>query len=115
MATDDWRDRLRLEANRRCEGSRDSYRQISLRAGVNERYLSDIFSKGKMPTVPIFLSITEAMDVSPVYILTGLDMTPIQQEILSIFVNLSESEQEAFLTFARQFIGARQEQPAAAQ
>ena len=78
--TQTWLDRL-IEA---VEQSGCSMRELSIKAGLSHGYLYGVMRDGKEPTISSLISICAALDVSPVYILHGYDVTPEDSEILEL-------------------------------
>jgi transcriptional regulator with XRE-family HTH domain len=97
MALDGWKQRLRAA----IEASGKSGRAISIAAGVNERFLAQLFTEGKEPRIGKFMQICEALNVSPGYILTGVDIDPDGERLLRLWSQASPEQREAFLVLLR--------------
>lgn len=98
MATDDaWRARL-LTA---IENSDLSDRQIGIRAGVGQSWVSDFKNGKKPPKLETFLKVCETLGVSPVYILAGVPITPRVERIVSEIVRLDPNQQELLVGLIR--------------
>lgn len=80
MDNEQWRARL-AEAFAK---SNKSKRSISLASGNGPGYLHSILSEGKDPTINNLISICEAMDVDPIFVLHGIEATPEQVRVLRL-------------------------------
>jgi hypothetical protein len=78
MADDMWRKRLE-EA---VAESGKSKRSISLASGNGPGYVHSILTEGKDPTIEKIMNVCDAIPVSPIYILHGLNVGRIESEIL---------------------------------
>ena len=68
-----------------------SQRAISSSAGLNPGYLNSVFSKGgKSPTVENLLAICEALGVSATWVLYGTEVTPQDEELVSLLSDSPE-------------------------
>jgi transcriptional regulator with XRE-family HTH domain len=77
--SDGWRSRIEDTIKR--DGW--SLREVSLRAGVSHGYLHGVLRDGKEPTLDRFLKICSALQLSAVYVLTGISIGQEDQAILS--------------------------------
>lgn len=93
----DWKGRLQ-EAVTKDGRSR---REISAAAGMSYNYLSQILSDEKMPKIENIEKVCRALGVSPVYILSGIDITPRVEELIRIFSEAPEHLQLAMLALLR--------------
>ena len=78
MASDEWRGRLAAA----LEESGKSKRAVSIASGNAPGYLHGILAEGKEPTISKLIDVCDAIPVSPVYILYGLDVRPEDHAIL---------------------------------
>ncbi len=67
-----WRDRLATALS--DEGK--SLRSVSLAAGAGPGYLHSVLKEGKEPTIGFLLAVCDAIPVSPIFILLGIDAEP---------------------------------------
>lgn len=95
MVEAEWRTRLRAEIER----SGKAMRRISIEAGLDQSYLSELFrKKTSEPTIGALQRICTALGVTTPYILEGYELTPATQRIVAAFSGMTPEEQEAFLT-----------------
>lgn len=73
-----WRGRLK----QKIEDSGKSLRQVSLDAGRAAGYVHGILYAGKDPTIDNIMAVCDAVPVSPLFVLYGLDASPRDLEIL---------------------------------
>ena len=100
---DAWRSRL-IE---RMDASGMSDRSISAAAGLSPNYVNHIRRLGKAPGVDVLISICAAIGVSLTYVMTGADIDPETEEVLSLFSRLPDSDRQLFLDFLRRLPGAQ--------
>lgn len=53
-------------------------KSLSRKAGLNDAYIAQMYSKPSTPTVDVFLKIAAAAGVSPTWLLTGEEDSPLQ-------------------------------------
>jgi transcriptional regulator with XRE-family HTH domain len=82
-------------------------RTISKAAGLGPNYVGELFNKGKVPSVEKLLKLCAELHVSATYILTGSEVSPESEEMLSILGALGAEQQSTLLTLARQLKAAR--------
>lgn len=82
-------------------------RAISQAAGAGPNYVSEIFSRGKIPGIDKLLAICTELHVSPTYVLTGSDVSPESEEFLAHLGSMSPEERATMLNLARQLRAAR--------
>ena len=72
MTEANWKTRLlvAIEADGRSRAS------ICAAAGLSRNYIGSIYTDGKEPTVPKMLLLCKALNVSPAYIISGIDASP---------------------------------------
>lgn len=78
MEDSDWRGRLR----EKISGSGQSMRSISLRAGFAPGYVHSILVDEKEPSVESLTKVSQAIGVSPVYIICGMDISERELELV---------------------------------
>lgn len=81
-------------------------RSISIAAGLGPNHLGEVFTKGKTPSVDKLLRLCAELHVSATYVLTGSEVTPESEEMLSILGALGVEEQGTLLALARQLAKA---------
>lgn len=93
-----WRTRLERE----IETKKISYRQLSLDAGLGPSFVSEML-RGKEPTVANLAKVTDKLGISLAYVLTGLDLTPDQESLLSSYLSLSEDDRKSLIRLIQGF------------
>ena len=83
-------------------------RTISKAAGFGPNYVGEMFTKGKVPGIDRLLALCAELNVSATYVLTGSDVSPESEEVLSILASLPADQQKTFLQLARQLREAGQ-------
>lgn len=83
---DGWRNRL--IAAIKADGR--SLRSISLSAKLGPNFVGQFVKSTKVPGVDQFLKLTTVLGVSPTKILTGVEMTPDDEELLQVAMHLSD-------------------------
>lgn len=75
----DWRKRLKdlIEGTPGLD-----MKSLSRKAGLNDAYIAQMYSKPSTPTVDVFLKIAAAAGVSPTWLLTGEEDSPVQIPVL---------------------------------
>jgi len=75
----DWRKRLRdlIEGTPGLD-----MKSLSRKAGLNDAYIAQMYSKPSTPTVDVFLKIAAAAGVSATWLLTGEEDSPLQIPVL---------------------------------
>lgn len=92
MADSLWRGRLQAA----LDNSGKSKRAVSLASGNGPGYMHSILKEGKDPTVENLMSVCDALSVSVVYILHGIDVGPDEAELLSALRNHPEKREAIF-------------------
>lgn len=82
--------RLRLE--KAVENSGLSYREIGRRAGLGPNYVTELFNYKKEPGISKVERICNAIGVSFVYIVTGLDISGTDEKFIRMAAALPESQ-----------------------
>lgn len=98
MTESDWKARLR-EA---IEGDSRSKREISTAAGLGYNYISQVLSDSKTPTVDNFVKLCRVLGVSPIYIMTGADVTPELETLLDAWARTPPFRRRAVLALIRE-------------
>jgi transcriptional regulator with XRE-family HTH domain len=79
-----------------------SNRELCRRAGVGQPFIYDVLKVGKVPSVENMEQMARALDVSVVYLLTGLQVTPELEELLSIWTALPPDRRQVLQQLVRQ-------------
>lgn len=95
MSEEEWHRRLR----EKFEASEMSYQGIADASGVSKSQVGDIIRGTKMPKVSTLFDICSALGVSPVYILTGLQITQDDLHFLDTWSRLRPSARKLVLEF----------------
>jgi transcriptional regulator with XRE-family HTH domain len=82
-------------------------RAISLAAGVNPNYLSELFTLDKQMAVDKLLKLCDALNISAAWVLTGLKASRREEEMLAI---LSQLPDRAALSTTARARGSRASQ-----
>lgn len=90
-----WLDRLLSEV----EKSELSDRQISVLSGIDPSYINKFKKKPKDLGTETLLKICKTLEVSPIYIITGANITPAHEELLKSFSNLNDEQQTIIIQF----------------
>lgn len=91
-----WETRL-IQAIEAALESGDKITDITKRSGVNRNQVDDMLRKGTRPRVDTFLKICQGLDVDPIYILTGINMSTETGRLIRLFSAMNEDRQKAFL------------------
>ena len=78
MSEENWRLRL----SQAIEASGKSKRAVSQASGNGPGYVHGILAEGKDPTITNLMAVCDAIPVSIIYILHGLEVTPEDAELL---------------------------------
>lgn len=98
-----WLDRLRDAV--KADGR--SLRDVSLSAGLGPNYLSELLGKDKEPGINKLERLCRELNVSLAYVLTGLQVTPEDEEKLALLAELPEEDAATVLHFARRLRDAQ--------
>lgn len=101
MAQEEWKARLRAEIAQ----SGKTKRAISLEAGLGTHWLTQTLAGDISPSVDKLQSVCDVLKVSITFILTGVRMTPMEEEFLSLSERLPEEELALFLQLLRRRSG----------
>ncbi|WP_310619655.1 helix-turn-helix domain-containing protein [Flexibacterium corallicola] len=93
--TETWRDRLVAA----IEGSDKTYRAISAECGKAPAYIQQMIKMNKEPSISTALRICEVINVSPAYILLGLNLSNKADDFLRVFNEIPEGKQDYILDF----------------
>jgi hypothetical protein len=93
-----WFQRLEGEIKRACDAGA-SLRGLSLAIGQNENYLTQMLKRGNAPTVDKFLALCEVLEVSPTYILYGVQQSPRVQRFVEIASSYPPEQQDDLVRF----------------
>jgi len=72
MNESDWKTRLQVA----IDSDGRSRAAICEAAGLSRNYIGSIYTDGREPTVSKFITLCVALNVSPAYIISGVDATP---------------------------------------
>ena len=97
MSEPKWQDRL-LSA---IEADGRSWRAISLAAGLGPHYISQMRQRGTNPTLDAADKLCRVLDISLVYILTGLELDPEGEEFLRLAASRSSSDRRHLIELLR--------------
>jgi hypothetical protein len=79
-----------------------SYREISLKAKLGPNYVTQLLApNSRGPTVSAFVKLLGVIKASPVYILTGAEMTADAEELLQLAALMDETTRARFVEFLR--------------
>jgi len=95
---DTWRERI-LKA---VETDGRSARRISLAAKLGENFVTELRNTDKSPSVDKLLQLAAELNVSAVYLFTGVKADELDDELISAFVALSTKGRQTILELARQ-------------
>lgn len=84
MATDNDFDKVRARLAEILKKKELSMRSVSLEAGLGQSYLSGILKEGKEPTVPKLMAICDALGVSLLYVLHGVEISKQAEELIAL-------------------------------
>jgi transcriptional regulator with XRE-family HTH domain len=97
MSEEEWRQRLQAAVDK----SGKSMRAISLTAGCSASYLHGILKENKEPTLPRLVKICAVISVSVTYIILGIEMSPVHEQLLLLLSDLPSAQQQLLLELAR--------------
>lgn len=97
MAFDGWKSRLweKIEEDERVD------RRLSLEAGLGPNYLSQLRKSGNSPTIDSALKLCETLNISFLWVLTGLDIDADGQELLEIASRLHPRRRRSLIDALR--------------
>lgn len=73
-----------------------SKREVSLAAGKGPGYLHSILKEGKDPGIENLIAICEKIDVSVIYVLYGMRITPQEEQLLTAIRDNPEKRKAIF-------------------
>lgn len=85
-----------------------SLREISRTAGLGPNFISQMKKDKKGPSVDNFLKLTEALNVSAIYVISGVSMSSADERLLEHAAGLGDEDKEALLRVMRAARGAGQ-------
>lgn len=94
---DGWKDRLADAIDK--DGR--SLRALCQAANVSVNVLSQLFNCGKVPKITTFAAICRVLNVSPIYVLEGVDLARTDIELLKAWNAASEARRGAMLALLR--------------
>lgn len=92
-----WRDRL-LEA---IEKDGRTPRAISLAANLGPNFLGQMIRRGTAPSTPAVVALCQVLKISLTYLFTGVEMSPEDEELLSLSGNLPDERKALLIQMAR--------------
>lgn len=98
MEKADWRERLIAAIHK--DGR--SYRALALAAGLGPNYVFQFIDRGTAPTMPGLLALCKVLEISPLYILTGVAATPSTDELISLVADMDPEQIDALVRLVRQ-------------
>lgn len=97
MESETWRDRLKAEIVRQEQ----SMRAVSLKAGMKAGYVFSILSEGKDPGLTSLTNVCNALGVSLLRIVYGLDVTPEMEEVFQLWRQASPETRAGIVQILR--------------
>lgn len=94
MVESNWKTRLQAAIDR--DGR--SRREISTAAGMSYNFISQMFLDGKAPSIENFTKLCLTLGVSPIYVLTGAEMTPETEILLERWAKVPSHRRRALLS-----------------
>lgn len=79
-----------------------SNRALGKKAGVGTSFVSDLKNLEKNPSADNVLKLARALDLSVVWLFTGVEMTPELEEVLAIYAALPRSGRSALMSVLRE-------------
>lgn len=75
---------MRSRIEQELDRQRRSRTEVSLASGNSKGYLTNILSRGQVPTVDRLQAICDALGVSMAYIMYGVDIPPDSNEVFDL-------------------------------
>jgi transcriptional regulator with XRE-family HTH domain len=97
--------RTRLTACLEKDGS--SLRSISLQAGLGANYLSQMINDNKEPGIEIVLRLCNILNVSVTYIVTGKELSKLDEELLVLLADVDVEAKIHLRDFLRNILAGR--------
>lgn len=76
-------------------------RAISIAADLGPNFITQMVSRGTAPSTPALVSLCAALGVSLTYIFTGAEMTPGEEELLTLAADLEDDSKDLLIDLAR--------------
>jgi hypothetical protein len=83
------------------KASGKSMRKISLDAKLGAGYVNSILNENKDPTIGNLARICEAANLSLYYVLVGADISPQDEDLLTLLLKADDQVKESVLTLLR--------------
>lgn len=100
-----WFVRLRSEIKRRhdLDRKKNSYRNMSLSANLGENYINQLMkSQGrKNPQIAELIKLCDYLDLSLVYVLTGVEMSQREEQFHKMWADLDDETQQQLMHVLR--------------
>lgn len=109
MESTGWRERLALG----IETKGKSFREVSLAAGKAHGYVHAMLKADKDPAVDNLIAVCEAADLSPTWVLFGVQMDRETEEIVRQLAAASPARRKGLLQFLRDEAAESASEPAA--
>lgn len=104
-----WKARLLAAVDAATAGNKRSMRDICREAGLGPNYLSQLRSnEERAPRLDEFFRLTEALNVSAIHILMGVEMSRLDEEILQTVAPMSEEAKNGLLAAFRERLSREQ-------
>lgn len=98
-----WKARLIAAVEGATADKKRSMRDICREAGVGPNYLSQLMTDpDRAPRLDEFFRLTEALGVSAIQILTGVEMSQLDEQILQVVAPMSEEAKKGLLAAFRE-------------
>lgn len=102
MMDNGWRARLRAVIAERVKDKRENYTSLARKGGKGTNFVEQYVNTDRAPSLENLLVLGKILDVSPIYILLGFEITPEEEEFLRLVSRLSPSGREYLLATGRQ-------------
>ena len=90
MVDDGWRVRLRATiAERTKDTKKENYSTLARKAGKGQNFFEQYVNTERVPSLENLLVLCDVLGVSYIYIVSGFDITPEEEEFLRIVSQLS--------------------------
>lgn len=87
MRNDDWRKRLRAAIADRIADGKENYTSLAVKAGKGVNFVQQYVKTDRAPSIENLMVLGEILNVSPIYILSGLNITPEDEHFLHLLAN----------------------------
>lgn len=101
---DNWRDRLTIIMNEQ----NISARNLSLKAGLSENFVGQMFRTGRDPSISNIVKICAALNIAPANILFGVRISEQEQQLLTLTSQLSKNSYNIFVELMQSCLALEQ-------